>query len=277
MAKNRDDFTSKTVDVLGKRVGFLCSNPDCRKHTIGPNSDKEKATIVGVAAHISAASPGGPRYDTNMSEKDRKSIENGIWLCVNCSTLIDKDPNAFPDTLLHSWKDVAENEISDKIKGKVLATPKEKKLAHIDVDLIYTGSSRANRGYSEKNRDIYGDNPIFVGSPMIIHWGLRWYLSLVLYNNSEYPAYNIKIIPHGENISFVPLPKINNVPALASIDVEASYSESFEGTNVEADELIKHKIPKAIVGSTFEISFTDETRVSHTSTFVITDDGIETV
>lgn len=87
MALNRDDFTVKTVDILGKRVGFLCSNPDCRRHTVGPNSAKEKFTILGVAAHITAASPGGPRYDSAQTADQRKDIDNGIWLCVNCSTL----------------------------------------------------------------------------------------------------------------------------------------------------------------------------------------------
>src|SRR5690606_12780416 len=113
MAKTRHDFTAKTVDILGKRVGYLCSNRYCRKHTIGPNADPEKATIVGVAAHITAASPGGPRYDISINEKERKSIENGIWLCVNCSTLIDKDPNAFPVDLLKSWKTTSESQLSD--------------------------------------------------------------------------------------------------------------------------------------------------------------------
>ena len=27
---NRDDFTTKTIQILGKRVNFICSNPDCR-------------------------------------------------------------------------------------------------------------------------------------------------------------------------------------------------------------------------------------------------------
>lgn len=62
MAGTRHNFTAKTVDILGKRVGFLCSNLNCRRNTIGPNTEPDKATIVGVAADITAASRGGSRY-----------------------------------------------------------------------------------------------------------------------------------------------------------------------------------------------------------------------
>jgi hypothetical protein len=47
---------------------------------------------IGVAAHITAASVGGPRYDASLKPKQRAAIENGIWLCQNCGTMIDRDP-----------------------------------------------------------------------------------------------------------------------------------------------------------------------------------------
>lgn len=275
LANNRHNFTVKTVDVLGKRVGFFCSNPACRKHTSGPNTNPEKATIVGVAAHIAAAAPAGPRYNVTMSEKDRKSIENGIWLCVNCSTLIDKDPDAFPVNLLNSWKDDAENRMSDEIKGVVAKIAKKERLAFLEVDLIWSGGVRLNRGYSEKNRDIYGDKPILVGSPMIIHWELRWIFSLVIYNSSSYPAYNIKVTPHQDLLTFEPLPKYNNIPALANIDIEASYREQLEGSHLEADALLQQKMPVGVIGSSYEVTYTDDTRMEHTLIFVITENGIE--
>ena len=75
MGTKRDDFTKKTIDLLGKRVAFHCSNPDCRKITIGPNEEKEKATIIGIAAHITAASSDGPRYNSELSEEEQWSIQ----------------------------------------------------------------------------------------------------------------------------------------------------------------------------------------------------------
>lgn len=104
MLLNRDNFTNKTIDILAKRVGYICSNPECRKHTAGPNSEKNKATIVGISAHITAASVGGPRYDATLTPEERKDIDNGIWLCTNCAKIIDKDPGKFPVKTLNEWK-----------------------------------------------------------------------------------------------------------------------------------------------------------------------------
>ncbi len=59
----RDNFTKKTIEILAKRVGYICSNPNCKKHTIGPHKEAYKSTSIGIAAHITAASEGGPRYE----------------------------------------------------------------------------------------------------------------------------------------------------------------------------------------------------------------------
>ena len=112
MANNRVNFSSKTIDILAKRVGFLCSNPNCKRHTIGPNANEEKTTSIGVAAHITAAAPLGPRYDANLTPDQRIHIDNGIWLCYNCSTIIDKDSGMYPVELLVQWKSDAEADMS---------------------------------------------------------------------------------------------------------------------------------------------------------------------
>src|SRR5207244_11951864 len=44
-----------------------------------------------VGAHITAASSGGPRYDSSLSAEQRRSGDNGIWLCQNCGKLVDND------------------------------------------------------------------------------------------------------------------------------------------------------------------------------------------
>ena len=105
---NRDDFTKDTRDLLARRVGFLCSNPTCRRSTSGPHSDPNKATNIGVAAHICAAAPGGPRYNAEMTPAERSSVNNGIWLCQTCSTLIDRDEKKYTVEVLTEWKKNAE-------------------------------------------------------------------------------------------------------------------------------------------------------------------------
>jgi hypothetical protein len=106
----RDDFSQKTKDILARRVRFVCSNPECRRSTSGPGEEPDKAVNIGVAAHITAASEGGPRYDPFMSANDRSSIENGIWLCQNCAHLIDADPEKYSTETLYRWKNQAETE-----------------------------------------------------------------------------------------------------------------------------------------------------------------------
>ena len=108
--KRPSDFSDATIEVLAKRVAYLCSRASCRRRTVGPHSNEIKATLVGEAAHICAASPGGPRYDPAMSGEERRSHDNGIWLCANCATEIDKDPARFPVSLLRQWKEDAESE-----------------------------------------------------------------------------------------------------------------------------------------------------------------------
>jgi hypothetical protein len=100
----RDDFSDNTKKVLAHRVGYVCSNPHCKKPTSGPQKDREKSVNIGVAAHITAASPGGKRYNEHLSTEERKSIENGIWLCQNCAKLIDNDEERYPVDLLEQWK-----------------------------------------------------------------------------------------------------------------------------------------------------------------------------
>ena len=91
----RDDFSQRTKDLLANRVGWKCSNPNCRKATRGAGIGKENIINIGVASHITAASKGGPRYDENITSQERASAENGIWLCQSCSKLIDSDVNRY--------------------------------------------------------------------------------------------------------------------------------------------------------------------------------------
>ena len=106
MTKGRDDFDKPVVDALAKRAAFICSNPDCMTLTIAPSSeDARKFIYIGKAAHITAAAEGGPRFDSMMSSAERKSIDNGIFLCSNCADMIDKNMGAdFSIKLLKEWK-----------------------------------------------------------------------------------------------------------------------------------------------------------------------------
>ena len=113
----RDEFPEWVKLALLLRVGGLCSRPGCGQFTIGPHSQSDKAVKNGAAAHITAAARGGPRYNPALSSRERKSADNGIWLCENCHKLIDSDDPAYPESLLRQWKASAEQLQRDRQLG----------------------------------------------------------------------------------------------------------------------------------------------------------------
>ena len=101
----RDDFKQPVIDALAKRAGYLCCNPVCQDpFTSLPHSEPHRAINLGVAAHICAASKGGPRYDPNQTTAERSSAGNGIWLCHRCEAEVDRDTSRYTVKELLAWK-----------------------------------------------------------------------------------------------------------------------------------------------------------------------------
>lgn len=111
-----DKFPPKVKDLLAKRVGYRCSNPHCRGPTAGPHKDPTKMINVGVAAHITAKSLNGPRYDELLTPEQRKAYSNGIWLCQKCQKLVDNDPRRYSVTKLVGWRKIAEDRAIKEIE-----------------------------------------------------------------------------------------------------------------------------------------------------------------
>ncbi len=99
------------------RAAGKCSRPSCGRQTLGPSSKlTDKGQILGEAAHIRAASPGGARHDQSQSEDERHSVENGLWLCERCAALVDKNGGAdFSVAELTTWKMAAERAALDQL------------------------------------------------------------------------------------------------------------------------------------------------------------------
>lgn len=121
MKRNRDDFDSKTIDALAKRASYVCSNPACRALTICPSDiDIEKYLYIGKAAHITSAAIKGPRYDITFTQEQRRSIENGIFLCATCADMIDKNNGAdFSVVQLRQWKSQHESWVRSNLNRSV--------------------------------------------------------------------------------------------------------------------------------------------------------------
>ncbi len=136
--KCRDNFTNKTTTILAKRAGFQCSNPGCKQPTVGPGqSDNSEVIHIGVAAHITAASEGGPRFDSSLTSGERKAIENAIHLCQNCAKLIDaNDGKDYPIEMLNEWKKSHEANVRERIRNPAASRKQGITLLQPKVNMI---------------------------------------------------------------------------------------------------------------------------------------------
>jgi hypothetical protein len=100
--KHRDEFSAEVKHELAARAGHKCSV--CEKPTSGPRISPKGYRSDGIAAHITAAASGGPRFDATLSPDQRRAVENGIWACTEHGREIDSDSLAFSVGLLRGLK-----------------------------------------------------------------------------------------------------------------------------------------------------------------------------
>ncbi len=148
---NRDEFLESTKRVLAERAAYLCSKPDCRNLTVGPHSNPGKSLKDGIAAHICGAAPGGPRYDPNQTSEERKSIENGIWLCHNCSDFIDNDEQRYAKDVLRQWKQ--QHDAFVRQDGGIPLLPHIEIYTQAGLSVPSTGSFAIDSGHVERIRE----------------------------------------------------------------------------------------------------------------------------
>lgn len=120
MTKSRDEFPAPVRRALALRANYRCSFPGCSKPTSGPSDEADDAvTNIGVAAHISAAAPGGPRYRAEITSEQRRSIANAIWLCRNHGELIDEDTSRYTEQDILDMKIAHEEQLRSEVSGLI--------------------------------------------------------------------------------------------------------------------------------------------------------------
>jgi uncharacterized protein (DUF983 family) len=153
------------------------------------------STRIGVAAHISAAAPLGPRYDPSMTPAERSSPANGIWLCANCARRIDADVDNFSSELLNAWKAHAEYEANQKLGKPRALLSEERGDAPFTCPHCYSGFFRGQtvcRGChgqivegstAEERKTALTIGAVCVGGPLLFMYS-RMGLRLVLFTSS---------------------------------------------------------------------------------------------
>jgi hypothetical protein len=145
---SQERFTKAIVDLVAKRAGSICSNPDCAALTNGPADDHQKSITVGEAAHIFGARPGSARFNELVSEAERGDITNAIWLCCTCHKLVDSDALQFPAELLFEWRRSHERSITMRL-GKAGAYIRDQ-ITEQRLEPFSAISSRAYRIVADK-------------------------------------------------------------------------------------------------------------------------------
>jgi hypothetical protein len=146
----RDDFPGQIKEELARRVGYICSNPGCRQLTSGPQAGPTGTVNIGVAAHITAASPRGPRYSPDLTAEQRVSAANGVWLCQTCAALVDRDVDRYTSARLGEWKSDCEASAQRRLEQRGAITS--------DVDGVLVEAERLMPELiGEMRADIQGD------------------------------------------------------------------------------------------------------------------------
>jgi hypothetical protein len=113
--------TIKTVKLLFARSGNICAFPGCKNPIV-----EDSGTVTGQICHIIAKSSKGPRYNANLSEKEKNDYNNLILLCTRHHQIVDKNPSEYTSEVLIEIKKIHEEyngrkEIQeDNVSAKIL-------------------------------------------------------------------------------------------------------------------------------------------------------------
>lgn len=112
MGDKARDYKLTTVKRLFILSGNECYSPNCTRNLIA----EDEKTIVAKICHIEAASLYGPRYNSNMTDDDRRDFKNLLLLCDEHHEIIDNPLNEidYPKELLFEWKRDHENKLLNK-------------------------------------------------------------------------------------------------------------------------------------------------------------------
>ncbi|HEX2963530.1 MAG TPA: hypothetical protein VHO43_17170 [Ignavibacteriales bacterium] len=99
----------KTIKMLFAKSGNQCAFPDCKNPII-----EDIGIVTGQICHIKARNPNGPRYDPNLSEKQKYAYENLILLCSRHHQIIDKNSLAYDVKALIEMKNEHEECIGEQ-------------------------------------------------------------------------------------------------------------------------------------------------------------------
>src|SRR5436305_1626401 len=96
----RSSPSQATLKRLFALSGNRCAFPGCGL----PIVDPETGNLLGGPIHITATSPGGPRYDPRQTDEEKQDVKNLLLLCHKHHAVIDADPDVYSVDFLRGVK-----------------------------------------------------------------------------------------------------------------------------------------------------------------------------
>lgn len=94
----------KDQKILCTKSGNRCAMPDCRRILVADGTAADPASLVAAMAHIKGEKPGSARYDANMSDMERNTHSNLVFVCPSCHKKIDDQLNTYTVEKLYDIK-----------------------------------------------------------------------------------------------------------------------------------------------------------------------------
>ena len=82
--------TSETLRELFLKSGNLCAFPNCTALMMN-----EEGHFIGQVCHIEAAEKGGPRFNSKMTNEQRRAAQNLMLMCYEHHKVTD-DAKKYP-------------------------------------------------------------------------------------------------------------------------------------------------------------------------------------
>lgn len=107
-------ISDKDRKILWARSGNRCAI--CRQKLIIEETPKDDDSVIGMECHIAARSPGGPRFNPNLSSTQLDDLDNYILLCATHHKMIDDQFETYTIEILQQIKVNHESWVESKFK-----------------------------------------------------------------------------------------------------------------------------------------------------------------
>lgn len=113
MAESKANITLREQRLLHTKSGNRCAM--CKAVLV--DAKTESTACIGENAHIYGEKLGSARFDDSLDKKFVNSEENLIFLCSNCHSKIDKEPDRYSVKYLQTLKKEHENWVIEKLQA----------------------------------------------------------------------------------------------------------------------------------------------------------------